>query len=137
MESTTFSAVLDRYSPPPLQPARQIMATANPMVPSATAAPRPATTPLANGVANQMPADAPQANGLAAPSQDSRPGPAPPPAAVPGKKGKQKKAPEPNEASKLIAQRITQLELDAAGEKDQEAEIGVWLYPSLGCGSSG
>jgi hypothetical protein len=43
---------------------------------------------------------------------------------VPGKKGKQKKAPEPTEASKLIAQRISQLELDAAGEKDQEAEIG-------------
>lgn len=40
-----------------------------------------------------------------------------------GKKGKQKK-PEPTEASKLIAQRISQLELDAAGEKDQEAEIG-------------
>lgn len=39
-----------------------------------------------------------------------------------GKKGKQKK-PEPTEASKLIAQRISQLELDAAGEKDQEAEI--------------
>jgi len=39
------------------------------------------------------------------------------------KKGKPKKAPEPNEASKLIAARISQLELDAAGEKDQEAEI--------------
>lgn len=28
------------------------------------------------------------------------------------------------EASKLIAAKISQLELDAAGEKDQEAEIG-------------
>lgn len=46
-----------------------------------------------------------------------------------GKKGKQKKAPEPNEASKLIAARISQLESDAAGEKDQEAEIGQ--LPSL------
>ena len=40
------------------------------------------------------------------------------------KKGKQKKATDPNEASKLIAAKISQLELDAAGEKDQEAEIG-------------
>jgi hypothetical protein len=44
------------------------------------------------------------------------------------KKGKQKKATDPNEASKLIAAKISQLELDAAGEKDQEAEIG-WLRP--------
>lgn len=41
-----------------------------------------------------------------------------------GKKGKQKKATDPNEASKLIAAKISQLELDAAGEKDQEVEIG-------------
>ena len=40
------------------------------------------------------------------------------------KKGKQKKTTDPNEASKLIAAKISQLELDAAGEKDQEAEIG-------------
>ena len=44
------------------------------------------------------------------------------------KKGKQKKATDPSEASKLIAAKISQLELDAAGEKDQEAEIG-WLCP--------
>lgn len=44
------------------------------------------------------------------------------------KKGKQKKVPDPNEASKLIAAKISQLELDAAGEKDQEAEIG-WFDP--------
>ena len=51
-----------------------------------------------------------------------------------GKKGKPKKAPEPNEASKLIAARITQLEQDAAGEKDQEAEIGACLSLLLaGC----
>ena len=41
------------------------------------------------------------------------------------KKGKGKKATDPNEASKLIAAKISQLELDAAGEKDQEAEIGM------------
>ena len=40
------------------------------------------------------------------------------------KKGKQKKATDPNEASKLIAAKISQLELDAAGDKEQEAEIG-------------
>ncbi|KAM3075582.1 hypothetical protein ACMFMG_007719 [Clarireedia jacksonii] len=39
------------------------------------------------------------------------------------KKGKQKKTTDPSEASKLIAAKISQLELDAAGEKDQEAEI--------------
>lgn len=40
------------------------------------------------------------------------------------KKGKQKKATDPNEASNLIAAKISQLELDAAGDKEQEAEIG-------------
>ncbi|KAH6626122.1 myosin-like coiled-coil protein-domain-containing protein [Chaetomium sp. MPI-SDFR-AT-0129] len=95
---------------------------------SATAAPRPAT-PVANGGVSNLPApDAVHANGHHHHHHhhDNRPAPAPPApaaAAVPGKKGKQKKAPEPTEASKLIAQRISQLELDAAGEKDQEAEI--------------
>ncbi|KAL2143134.1 hypothetical protein VTI28DRAFT_348 [Corynascus sepedonium] len=88
---------------------------------SATPAARPAT-PVANGTPNQPIPDAAHANGHHAAGHDNRPVPAPP-AAVPGKKGKQKKAPEPTEASKLIAQRISQLELDAAGEKDQEAEI--------------
>jgi hypothetical protein len=41
------------------------------------------------------------------------------------KKMKGKKPTDPNEASKLIAAKISQLELDAAGEKDQEAEIGA------------
>lgn len=40
------------------------------------------------------------------------------------KKGKQRKVADNSEASKLIAAKISQLELDAAGEKDQEAEIG-------------
>lgn len=40
------------------------------------------------------------------------------------KKGKQKKPVDSTETSKLLAARISQLELDAAGEKDQEAEIG-------------
>lgn len=41
------------------------------------------------------------------------------------KKSKSKKATDPNEASKLIAAKIAALEQDAAGEKDQEAEIGA------------
>lgn len=42
------------------------------------------------------------------------------------KKGKQKKAVTPvdSNASKLLKHRIAQLEQDAAGEKDQELEIG-------------
>lgn len=117
------------------------MSNASPLVASpAATAPRPAT-PAANGVPSQPPpADTvPVANGHAAHTHENRPAPAPPSAAaMTGKKGKQKK-PEPTEASKLIAQRISQLELDAAGEKDQEAEIGgcspcflcVWWGVSL------
>jgi hypothetical protein len=48
------------------------------------------------------------------------------------KKSKPKsKTTDPNEASKLIAAKISQLELDAAGEKDQEAEIGAWFNQLL------
>ena len=46
------------------------------------------------------------------------------PAVNTSKRGK-KKAVDPNETSKLLAAKINQLELDAAGEKDQEAEIGT------------
>lgn len=46
------------------------------------------------------------------------------PAPSTNKKGKSKKAADPNETSKLLAAKINQLEHDAAGEKDQEAEIG-------------
>jgi hypothetical protein len=52
----------------------------------------------------------------------------PPPAPVaPGnKKGKGKKDKYgPDEMSKALAAKISQLEQDAAGEKDQEAEIGA------------
>ncbi|KAF4629896.1 hypothetical protein G7Y89_g8244 [Cudoniella acicularis] len=44
-------------------------------------------------------------------------------AANTAKKSKQKKATDPNEASKLIAAKISQLELGAAEDKEQEAEI--------------
>ncbi|PBP20873.1 hypothetical protein BUE80_DR008333 [Diplocarpon rosae] len=40
-----------------------------------------------------------------------------------GKKGPGKKKADPNEASNLIAAKISQLESDAAGDKEQEAEI--------------
>ena len=53
-------------------------------------------------------------------SQSTVPAAAPPPA----KKGKSKKAPDPSETGKLLAAKISQLESDAAGEKDQEVEIG-------------
>ena len=40
------------------------------------------------------------------------------------KKNKGKKVADPNETSKLLAAKISQLEQDAVGEKEQEAEIG-------------
>lgn len=36
-----------------------------------------------------------------------------------------------NEASRLLQARISQLEQDAAGEKDQELEIGKISYPGI------
>lgn len=48
------------------------------------------------------------------------------------KKGKAKKEKlGPDETSKLLAAKISQLEQDAAGEKDQDAEIGE---SDMGCG---
>lgn len=46
------------------------------------------------------------------------------------KKAKGKKAADPNETGKLLAAKINQLELDAAGDKEQELEIGrlIFLY---------
>ena len=55
---------------------------------------------------------------------------APPPMAPTATKAKGKKAVDPNETSKLLAAKINQLELDAAGEKDQEIEIGKCSYIS-------
>ncbi|KAK3994761.1 alpha-taxilin [Cladorrhinum sp. PSN332] len=89
---------------------------AHPVAP-AMAAPRPATAG----------ADGPSTNGHAAHSHPTPPPPGALAAAAAGlpiaKRSKPKKAPETHEASKLIAQRISQLELDAAGDKEQEAEI--------------
>lgn len=91
---------------------------------SATSAPRP------NGSTTTHHDDALSANGTHL-TQEPRPPPAPPVAANPNKKGgKAKKPIDSTETSKLLAQRISQLEHDAAGEKDQEAEIGACLQSS-------
>ncbi|OCL08284.1 hypothetical protein AOQ84DRAFT_44419 [Glonium stellatum] len=55
-----------------------------------------------------------------APMASSHPSPAGPPP----KKGKGKKSTDPSEQQKQIQAKIAQLELDAAGDKEQEAEIG-------------
>ncbi|KAI1214763.1 myosin-like coiled-coil protein-domain-containing protein [Annulohypoxylon truncatum] len=60
------------------------------------------------------------------PVQEPRPAPTPTPSMASNaaiKKGKGKKALDQNEASKLISARISQLEVDTAAEKEQEAEI--------------
>lgn len=49
-------------------------------------------------------------------------------APVAAKKGKGKKNTDPVDASKQIAAKIAQLEQDAAGEKDQEIEIGKFYH---------
>jgi hypothetical protein len=89
------------------------MATVAPHAPTATADSR--SSSIVNGHGN---------------SNHGSPDPSIPPASVPSqpapasKKSKTKKASDPNETSKLLAAKISQLELDAAGEKDQEIEIG-------------
>jgi hypothetical protein len=95
------------------------MATANPAQTSAPAASRASTSVnsgdghlhggsmLSNGHNHHGPATGTSASGTGS------------------KKAKGKKATDPNEASKLIAAKIEQLELDADKEKDQEAEIGA------------
>ena len=57
------------------------------------------------------------------------------PAPPTSKKAKSKKATDPNETGKLLAAKINQLELDAAGDKEQEAEIGGYNSSCyfLGC----
>lgn len=61
-------------------------------------------------------------NGHGALSDSPASSSAPPPPVA--KKGKGKKAVDPSETGKLLAAKINQLELDAAGDKEQEAEIG-------------
>jgi hypothetical protein len=105
------------------------MTSANPLVTPAATAPRP--VPMAQPASNQPthhhhPPDSPPPNGVCpGHAHETRPAPAPPANGSNNKKGKGKKAMDSSEASKLVAARISQLELDAAGEKDQEAEIGA------------
>lgn len=54
---------------------------------------------------------------------DHRPAPTPA-SAIANKKAKSKKAMDSSEASKLVAARISQLEVDNAAEKEQQEEIG-------------
>lgn len=96
------------------------MSTANPVQPAAPATSRASTNAhggdghvhssggLSNGHMHHAPASA-QTGSMNA-----------------SKKGKGKKTTDPDEASKLIAAKIEQLELDGAKEKDQEAEIGAF-----------
>lgn len=93
------------------------MATVASHAPTATNS--SASSSVANGHAA---ADHLNSNGVLPDSQTSQP---PTSATAPmGKKGKPKKAADPSETGKLLAAKINQLELDAAGEKDQELEIG-------------
>jgi predicted transcriptional regulator len=57
---------------------------------------------------------------------------APAPAPAPAKKGKGKKAADPSEQQKQIQAKIAQLELDQAGDKEQELEIGGYLFATWG-----
>ena len=80
---------------------------------SATSTPQSAT--LTNGHTDQLDPVPPHA-----------------PAAPVNKKGKGKKDKYgPDEMSKALAAKISQLEQDAAGEKDQEAEIGAYAFQSF------
>jgi hypothetical protein len=70
-----------------------------------------------------------------APAQQA-PGPAP----APTKKAKGKKAADPSEQQKQIQAKIAQLELDQAGDKEQELEIGGYFLLCEGtcaCASGG
>ncbi|OBT45725.1 hypothetical protein VE00_03955 [Pseudogymnoascus sp. WSF 3629] len=86
-----------------------------------TSAPLPRTSSLSAG--GHLHGDASAANGHHSHVHDHSSAPNPAGLSNASKKGKMKKTTDPNEASKLIAAKISQLELDAAGEKDQEAEI--------------
>lgn len=71
--------------------------------------------------------NSPPSRDVAPPPVEQYPGGAKPP----GKKGKARREPESTEAAKLkeqkqIQAKIAQLELDAAGDKEQEAEIGAF-----------
>ncbi|KAI0814352.1 myosin-like coiled-coil protein-domain-containing protein [Xylaria sp. FL0064] len=97
------------------------MASTSHRVPSATPAP---LASLSNGTASHAHDDPSSlANSHHVPVHEPRPAPAPTSAMASNKKGKAKKALDSSEASKLVAARISQLEVDTAAEREQEAEI--------------
>ncbi|KAH9909664.1 myosin-like coiled-coil protein-domain-containing protein [Xylariomycetidae sp. FL2044] len=110
------------------------MATANHRVPSATPAPL-SSVPTTNGTSAHAHVHSHDdhhhhhhlANGHHhVPVQEPRPAPTPTPAMASNaanKKAKGKKALDSNEASKLISARISQLEVDTAAGKEEQAEI--------------
>ncbi|KAI0525553.1 myosin-like coiled-coil protein-domain-containing protein [Xylaria bambusicola] len=96
------------------------MASTSHRAPSATPAP---LASLSNGTASHAHDDPSLPNSHHIPVHEPRPAPTPTAAMASNKKGKGKKALDSSEASKLVAARISQLEVDTAAEKEQEAEI--------------
>ncbi|KAI1308826.1 myosin-like coiled-coil protein-domain-containing protein [Xylaria venustula] len=96
------------------------MASTSHRVPSATPAP---LASLSNGTASHAHDDPSLPSNHHVPVHEPRPAPTPAPAVAMNKKGKGKKALDSSEASKLVAARISQLEVDTAAEREQEAEI--------------
>lgn len=95
------------------------MAGANSQPPIASPVTR--SSPLVNG---STAVDYLNGHGALPDSPASSSGLAPPTS----KKGKNRKTADPNETGKLLAAKINQLELDAAGDKEQEAEIGTYHF---------
>ncbi|KAI1810162.1 myosin-like coiled-coil protein-domain-containing protein [Poronia punctata] len=91
----------------------------------------PSATPASlatftNGTPSQTHDDPSVSNGHNVPVQEPRPAPTPTAAMASNaanKKAKGKKALDSTEASKLVAARISQLEVDTAAEREQEVEI--------------
>lgn len=127
--------------------ARASAAAAMP-APAPLSSPSTSSSPALSGHAhNDFVAGAPQPNGhhhlhhhhhhSHGSIHDPRHPPTPPTAAMAqnaaagaaSKKAKAKKAFDSSEASKLVAARISQLEVDTAAEKEQEAEIGAYISP--------
>src|SRR5215469_14268924 len=56
-----------------------------------------------------------------------------------GKKAKGKKNPDPVDTNKLVEQHLARLERDLAGDREQEAEIGMYSshVPVVGCAEFG
>jgi len=94
-----------------------------PQTPSAAQYP-PATSVMGDSRSSSVSQQAAPVSAPAPPTQSLS-------ASQTAKKGKGKKNADPVDASKQIAAKIAQLELDAAGERDQEAEIrGYTLIPA-------